>query len=323
MTLGQAPAWAATIEVTPGTPPSIHADGKCSLIEAIVNANRDRRTHLDCVAGAGADTILLPAKSTQRLKAEESLPQITSRIVIEGRQSTIQRNTTQDSYLPFFRVGATGDLTLNKITVTGATASGVLGGTPGVFNDGGAITLNDSSVANAQTGVINRGGRAVLQRSTISGSGTNPGGLWLYYGGIDNGGTLVLTNSVVTGNVSHRGCRDPQQEGSHLTMIDSIVSNNFFEVPTWLRRRHQEPMGRWYSSAVPCPATALISAAASSSVPPPCVTAPSREIAQVVLTITAAAGLQSRRYPDPRQLHGVKQCGAHGGRGVRLRMVAH
>ena len=42
MTLGQAPAWAAIMEVTPGTPPSINADGKCSLIEAIVNANRDR-----------------------------------------------------------------------------------------------------------------------------------------------------------------------------------------------------------------------------------------------------------------------------------------
>ena len=137
MALGQAPAWAANIEVTAGTPPSIHADGKCSLIEAIVNANRDRRTHLDCVAGAGADTILLPAKSTQRLNAEQSLPQITSRIVIEGRQSTILRNATQDSYLSFFRVGATGDLTLNKITVSGATASGALGGSPGVFNDGG------------------------------------------------------------------------------------------------------------------------------------------------------------------------------------------
>jgi hypothetical protein len=65
MTLGQVPAWAAIIEVTPGTPPSIKADGKCSLIEAIVNANRNLRTHLDCVAGSGADTILLPANSSR------------------------------------------------------------------------------------------------------------------------------------------------------------------------------------------------------------------------------------------------------------------
>ena len=84
MTLGQAPAWSATIEVTPGTPPSIKADGKCSLIEAIVNANRDARRHLDCVAGAGADTIFLPLKSTQKLGVEEALPDVTSQMGSRG-----------------------------------------------------------------------------------------------------------------------------------------------------------------------------------------------------------------------------------------------
>ena len=202
MTLGQAPAWAANIEVTAGVPPSINADGKCSLIEAIVNANRDRRTHLDCVAGAGADTILLPAKSTQRLSAEQSLPQITSRIVIEGRQSTIQRNATQDSYLSFFRVGASGDLTLNKITVSGATASGVLGGSPGIRNDGGVVRLNDSSIVNAGHGLSNSGGVAVLENTTVSGNASEYGGGGLSNG---NGGTLTLTNSIVTDNEAWLG----------------------------------------------------------------------------------------------------------------------
>jgi hypothetical protein len=230
MTLGQAPAWAAIIEVTPGTPPSIKADGKCSLIEAIVNANRDARRYLDCVAGSGADTIVLPAKSIQQLGAAQSLPQITSRIVIEGRQSTIQRNTAQNSYLPFFRVSTTGDLTLNKTTVSGATASGVFGGSDGVLNYG-SITLNDSTVANTMTGLGN-GGRAVLQRSTISGSGSPFGGWDTQYGhgGIWNGGTLLLTNSVVTGNVSpHRGAGISNGVGARLTVVDSIVSQNSFD----------------------------------------------------------------------------------------------
>ena len=75
MTLGQAPAFAAILQVAPNTPPSIKADGKCSLIEAIVNANRNARPHLDCVAGAGAvDTILLPADSQQILNGEQMLP---------------------------------------------------------------------------------------------------------------------------------------------------------------------------------------------------------------------------------------------------------
>jgi hypothetical protein len=226
MTLGQAPAWAANIEVAAGVPPSINADGKCSLIEAIVNANRDLRTHLDCVAGAGADTILLPAKSTQRLNAKQSLPQITSRIVIEGRQSTVQRNTSEESYdLTFFRIGATGDLTLNKITVSGATTSGVSGGN-GVLNEGGFLTLNDGSVVSMRTGLINRGG-AVLRKSTISGSGKtlDPGDSGGQ--GIQNSGTLFLTNSVVTGNEAvFAGGGIANLEGSTLTVVDSIVSQN-------------------------------------------------------------------------------------------------
>ena len=121
MTLGQAPAFAAIMQVAPNTPPAIKADGKCSLIEAIVNANRNARPHLDCVAGAGIDTIVLPAASQQQLNGAELLPTITSPIVIEGRHSTISRNTP--SLLTFFSVGASGDLTLNETIVSGAIAT--------------------------------------------------------------------------------------------------------------------------------------------------------------------------------------------------------
>ncbi len=33
--------------------PSIKADGQCSLIEAIINANNDTRTYADCPTGQG------------------------------------------------------------------------------------------------------------------------------------------------------------------------------------------------------------------------------------------------------------------------------
>jgi hypothetical protein len=230
LALGSAPAWAATIEVTAGVPPSIYADGKCSLIEAIVNANRDQRTHMDCAAGSGADTILLPAKSTQWLKARQSLPQINSRIVIEGRDSTIQRNTTTETYndiagLTFFRIGATGDLTLNKITVSGATPTGVSGG-DGVRIDGGFVTLNDTRIMNMRTGFANNGGIAVLRRSKISGSGPTDRSDGVG-GGIRNwnSGTLVLFNSEVTGNKDVFG-GGGISNNSMLTLVDSIVADN-------------------------------------------------------------------------------------------------
>lgn len=66
--LGQGTADAATINVTTNFP-DINADGKCSLIEAIVNANNDTATHPDCAAGGGADIIRLPSRSTHVLTA--------------------------------------------------------------------------------------------------------------------------------------------------------------------------------------------------------------------------------------------------------------
>jgi hypothetical protein len=160
----------------------------------------------------------------QRLKQTESLPPVTSRIVIEGRLSTIQRSVRERSYLPFFRVGASGDLTLRKTTVSGATASGELGGSPGVRNDGGIVRLSDSSIVKTGHGLANAGGVAILENSTISENASEYGG-----GGLSNfdGGTLTIVNSRVTGN---EGWLDTpgifNGESSFLTVVDSLVSDN-------------------------------------------------------------------------------------------------
>lgn len=226
LALGQAPAWAEVIDVTPGTPPVIKADGRCSLAEAIVNANRDRRAHLDCVAGAGADTIVLPANSVHRLNAAQELPRVDSRIAIQGRRSSVRRNTVVESYLPLLRVGATGDLTLDKLTISGATSADVAGG-HGIWNDGGTVTLVDSRVEDANTGIVNSGGTMVLRRSVVTGSGLTQdigegGG-----GAIGNyGGTLVLTDSTVTGNSSVFGPGGIFNSGV-ATIVDSRISDNF------------------------------------------------------------------------------------------------
>jgi len=228
MVMGQSPAWSAIIDVTPGTPPSIKADGRCSLIEAIVNANRDRRTHLDCVAGAGTDTILLPANSQQTLKGLELLPAITSRIVVEGRGSTIKRNTpsTYQSQLTFVSVNSGGNLTLNQTTVTGAISGSTSRAYGYGVSNAGRVTLNESHIADT-AGFINSGGVAVLTNSSVTGSRSAPG--YRDEGGILNfrAGTLTLTNSVVSGNGdSFQGGGIDNWEGSTATLISSVVSGN-------------------------------------------------------------------------------------------------
>lgn len=224
MTLGQAPAWAAIIEVSPGTPPAIISDGRCSLSEAIINANANAATHRDCVPGAGPDTIVLPATSQQQLQGAATLPPITSQIVIEGRDSTINRNAGMG--LAFLSVEATGNLTLNKTIVSGAGSGnrGLIG-----ISNTGRLTLNDSSLANLDDGGLkNRGGVAIITDSRITGNSAG------YYssgggGGIANldGGRLTVTNSVISGNGGYfKGGGIFNGTGSSATLTNSIVSDN-------------------------------------------------------------------------------------------------
>jgi hypothetical protein len=226
MALGQAPALAATLQVTGQTPPAIKADGKCSLIEAIVNANRDTRPHLDCVAGSGADTILLPAQSQQVLQPQDSLPEIVSSIVVEGRGSTISRSECQSWECGYFSVATNGNLTLNETTVSGAGSTFFSGG-QGVLNRG-RLTLNDSHLSHLHSnGLKNIGGVVVINNSSIT-DNTPP---YDDGGGIYNrdGGSITVTNSVIARNSVHeyyRGGGILNGHGCSLSLVNSSVSGN-------------------------------------------------------------------------------------------------
>jgi hypothetical protein len=117
---------AGTTTVTTTNPAINDGDGKCSLIEAIVNANDKAATHPDCAAGSGPDTIVLP-KGNHVLTAvnnstyeggDSGVPVITSPITIEGNGAKITR---KGSAPPFrlLAVGLAGDLTLKDLTLSG------------------------------------------------------------------------------------------------------------------------------------------------------------------------------------------------------------
>ena len=76
---------------------TIPVGGACTLVDAITAANTDTATG-GCPAGSGADTIVLPAGSTQTLTEVNNdtygptgLPVISSVITIAGQGSTIAR----------------------------------------------------------------------------------------------------------------------------------------------------------------------------------------------------------------------------------------
>src|SRR6266545_742948 len=152
LALGQGVATAATITVTTDNP-NIISDGQCSLIEAIVNANNDAATHADCPAGSGADTIVLPASANVILSAVHGLtygqfgnpiglPLITSPITIEGNGAMISREGTAPAF-GLMAVRFPGDLTLQRVTLSGGSSSGNGGG---VINRG-KLTIEESTIS--------------------------------------------------------------------------------------------------------------------------------------------------------------------------------
>jgi hypothetical protein len=168
---------AATITVTTKDP-RVRPDGKCSLIEAIVNANADAAFFADCPAGSGPDTIVLPAKGNVGVRTQYAdaygptgLPMITSPVTIQGNGAKINRQA--GAAFRLITVSKTGDLTLQDVDVT-----------------------NGSSFKGA--GILNNG-TLTIQNSTISGNSSQVGG------GVANYGTLSIENSTITRNSAGSG----------------------------------------------------------------------------------------------------------------------
>jgi hypothetical protein len=206
--LGQAPALAATINVS----------GNCTLVDAITAANNNTATG-GCTAGSGADTLVLPANSTQTLTSVNNtslpatgLPVISSVITIAGNGSTIRR----DPGAPEFRilaVSSIGSLTLQRTTVSGGRAIAPFGGGAGVFSQG-TLTLNNSTISrNSGGGVFDASGRLSVTNSTISGNSAGAGGGIISYG-------ATITNSTISGNAAKFG------GGGFLNFMTSTVTNS-------------------------------------------------------------------------------------------------
>ena len=219
LVLGRGVSDAATIVVNTNATGVVFGDAKCSLIEAILNANADAQVSPDCPAGdpdPTEDTIVLP-KKTFTLTAPyytyygdpTGLPLITSKITIEGNGAKITRKKSSPSFR-LMAVGATGDLELENVTLSGGLA--YVGGA--ITNSGELVVTGSTITGNTayNGGAIHNYHEATITNSTIS-KNTAKGyffyytGYGLYYlggfaGGIDNhaAATLTVTNSTITGN---------------------------------------------------------------------------------------------------------------------------
>jgi len=215
LALGQGTAEAVDIVVNT-TNPAVIPDGKCSLIEAIENANSGSTvTHPDCPnAVAGANTIQLPANKTITLTtaqgyyyySDTGLPLISSQITIAGNGTKIARKSTA----PQFRILAVGypngNLTLNKVIISGGstTASG-----GGIYNNNISTLTNKSVVtgnkADAAGGGIFNYGSLTITNSTISKNTAYDGGGLYSYSTAGFYSSFSISNSTISGNTAIYG----------------------------------------------------------------------------------------------------------------------
>lgn len=173
------PAEAETLLVEGGTA-QINPDGRCSLAEAIENANADARVHADCLAGRGADVIDLDGRSVMVDRpfdgaSAQGLPSISGPLVIEGRGATLLvPNVPVDTVID---VAPTGALELRDTVISGEDGSGSVPNAPRIRNAGSLYLSAVTVLLNypAAAGITNHG-RLEGERVTIDHAG-DPGDL--------------------------------------------------------------------------------------------------------------------------------------------------
>ena len=205
---------------------NIAANNKCSLIEAILNANNkvNGQPHTDCSAGNpnGADTISLPPGGLFNLtkihnegsSGANGLPWINTPITINGKGATIQRS----DIAPDFRilaVGPQGSLTLNNATIRNGSLNfgPTNNGGAGILNQG-LLIISDSVIADnfainyydtyssAHGGGIENQGILTITGTTVRDNKVSASD-WAFGGGLYNGvdGSASLHNSIISGNI--------------------------------------------------------------------------------------------------------------------------
>ena len=196
-------------------------NGKCSLIEAIRNANNqgNGQPHADCAAGnpTGADTIVLPEGGVFTLAEVQNtgvtgpngLPWIGSAMTIEGNGSIIQRKENA----PPFRIMAVGpkaNLTINNVVITGGYIDTAEGG----YYYGGGILNQGTIIINGET----------IANNIAYASDEDAGG-----GGIFNDGSAFIIDSIIADNQAFAysvACGAGISNDGDLTIRDSLISGN-------------------------------------------------------------------------------------------------
>jgi uncharacterized repeat protein (TIGR01451 family)/CSLREA domain-containing protein len=200
-TAGRATAETIEVDSTADAAPAV--DGKCTLREAIENANDDAATNPDCAAGTGEDTIQFSVTGTITLYAP--LPSVSDddRLTIDGGTLGLVRISGDDLF-QVFDVALVARLTLKSLTIERGSSTDQGGA---IYNNG-FLTIVDSTLSRNQAesngGAIFNDLFVTIIGSTISNNhATHSGGVGGLGGGIYNNWSLEIVDSTVSSNTAY------------------------------------------------------------------------------------------------------------------------
>jgi hypothetical protein len=256
LALGSAPAQVEMISVVSGEV-AILENGKCSLAEAVYNANDTRfggQPYADCSPGNpnGADTITLPAGSVFELTEayrnpyynfSSGVPTIASTVTIEGHGATIRRADTAPP-LRLMSVADRAGLTVRDVTFeNGAEFGGA------IYSYGDLIIRDSDFVENLESAVWAKGGSLTISGGLFESNSGRAGAVVAigvpveisgsqflrntaleWDGGgltISGSGPAIVTNSVFNQNrAAGRGGGVSLGAGDGVTIRDSVITGN-------------------------------------------------------------------------------------------------
>ena len=198
-----APAGATVYTVMPGIdpdstpcPPAAAGTGTCSLREALAAVN----------AGAGGDTIMLPAGNYPNIQGAE-FPISKTVTILGAGSATTTVNGSPSSRV--FDVTAPVVATISDVTITGGNAVGA---------GGGGVEVNSAS---GNPALVMAGDAVINNSATEEGGGID----FQRPGHADQGGTLTLSDSLVANNqVSNTS--DPHVLGGGIVLTSGGTLTN-------------------------------------------------------------------------------------------------
>jgi CSLREA domain-containing protein len=228
------PAYAATVLIVNSTQDSLSNDGKCTLREAVISANKNKPSGSkpnECVAGTADDIIRLQANQVYQITRTDSGNEdssasgdldIRANITFEVTGSglaTIQAVNSRDRLFQVF----SGSTSFSNLVIMGGNIAGSGGA---IANQSTAIIKNSLIKGNISSGrgggIYNSAGATLtLSSSTITANTSSTDG-----GGIANEGTLSLTNATISGNTSKGGGGGFFSSGSSTLNAVTVAANS-------------------------------------------------------------------------------------------------